>query len=65
MREQFEQFKNDLSYVQDFISILLGEVEDPEPLIEQFNKNRKGVTVVRDGLDVKIQIDQDKLSTDG
>lgn len=65
VREQFEQFKNDLSYVQDFVSILLGEIEDPEPLIDQFNKNREGVTVIKDGKDVAIEINQDKLSTDG
>jgi hypothetical protein len=47
------------------VSILLGEVEDPEPLIDQFNKNREGVEVVADGKDVKIEINQDKLSTNG
>lgn len=58
-KEKTNEWKRSLSSVQDFISHLIGEVEEPDRLIEDFNKRRDDVTVERDGLDVSITIHAD------
>jgi uncharacterized coiled-coil DUF342 family protein len=59
---QVEKWKRPLSGIQDFISFLLDEVEDPDPIIEEFNNRRDTIQIVREGKEITFKIDPEGIN---
>jgi len=59
---QVEKWKRPLSGIQDFISFLLDEVKDPDPIIEEFNNRRDTIQIVREGKEITFKIDPEGIN---